>query len=283
MFPLRHFTSPLIPLLVCTLLLLELSLIATSVMSREIAARQRQTVVTLELKPDAPVNVSQELFASLRVMPAVAHAEYITAEERLSNASATLPVLLAAGTAKAKSAFTDTIAITLASLSQTESLVRFLNAPRWSGVVNATTLPAILGRVSVARDGASMLKMGMVLAMAMALLAGFGVFATAALHVRMRLASDRSSFLAWLSGASPLQHLLPFVREWVLLIAIATVASVLLFIACMRQAVFLWNLLMPHFPLGPLMLGFFLCALLAFAGSWLAIRSLRRWPAFGNA
>lgn len=250
-----------------------------SVMSRELSARQTQTTVSLQLKSDAPVNAAQELFASLRVMPAVSRVEYITAEEHLSHASKTLPVLLAAGAVRAKSTFVDTIQITLTSLGDTDSLVRFLNTPRWSGVIAAAALPAILESVSASRDAVGMLKTGMVLAMAMAMLAGLGVFAAAVLSVRARMASDRSVLLAWLSGASPLQHLRPFAQEWLLLTAIATVASALLFIVCMRQAFFLWNLLVLSFPLRSLALGFFLCVLLTCAGSWLAIRSSRRWPA----
>ena len=279
-----------------TLIMVLLQLVVSGLLAAAGArsALRERGAIRLEVKPGAPDQDVQELFAALKEHTGVDMVSYIPHEKALEEEKVRNPDLVSSlQKFRLANPFPDAFIVSLASLNAYDSFLQLVSADRWKSVIDPAFLPLLATQrqeldnsLSAATTVSALLKLLLFLGLAI-------VFALVLELVSRRAARRRPELLLEsLLGAMPLTILTPFVAEVTILLLLALAAATPIVVLLLLLLPFLmpaldapltiwWSAVSSALWAGlPLvfLLEIVLLPVMALCGTLLGVRAKHLWP-----
>ena len=191
---------------------------------------QAETDVRLEILNEAATADVQQLYGSIRALPYVEGARYITREQAFETTRTQDPALVSfLEQYNLRNPFSDAISVTLASAAAYDQFSEFLRQKQWNHVVDPAFLSAVTAEKTELQTMLRFSRVGQMFSAFFVLLMFGVVFFLGFSFVQKKAVQRRNELcVAHLSGAVLPSSVLPFAMELSMLLALTTVVSALL-------------------------------------------------------
>ena len=189
-----------------------------------------ETDVRLEILNEAATADVQQLYGSIRALPYVEGARYITREQAFETTRTQDPALISfLEQYSLRNPFSDAISVTLDSAAAYDLFSGFLRQKQWNHVVDPAFLSAVTAEKAKLQTMLRFSRAGQVISAFFVLLMSCVTFFLGFSFVQKKAVQRRDELVVeHLSGALPSGSILPFAVELSMLFLLSVIASTLL-------------------------------------------------------